>query len=411
MKKNSFIRCLLIWGGILIAPMYLHGQLCQGVIYGKITLKSGAQYQGQIRWGNEEALWDDIFESAKYERPMQNLLTRDEARRIRRRTEEFEFGFMALWEDKTPNQSFAFRCYFGHIRSLKAQKNNVVLLTLKNEQGIRLRINRGGDLDTDITIFDQGKGRRRFGFDEIETIVFQETPKNYNCPLGVPIYGRVSTTMGAFEGFITWDMEECLGNDKISGKDNGKKIDLAFGNIQTLKARRNGSMITLKNGRALFLNEHDDVGPGNHGITVRGLHLGQVSIAWKNFISAAFMKPQLPPPAYDYFKAPQLLAGTVYLNNGSTLKGQLIYDLDEIYDVEFLNGDNSEYKYSVPFSYVKKIEPQNDKFAAVYLNDESQLLLGNNSDVTIRNHGLIVRPLAGRAEYLEWKDIKHIDFE
>ena len=123
------------------------------------------------------------------------------------------------------------------------------------------------------------------------------------------------------------------------------------------------------------------------------------------------MKPQLPPPAYDYFKAPQLLAGTVYLNNGSELTGQVIYDLDEIYDVEFLNGENSEYKYSIPFSYVKKIEPQNDKFAAVYLNDESQLLLGNNSDVTIRNHGLIVRPLVGRAEYLEWKDIKHIDFE
>ena len=387
------------------------GQLCQGVIYGKVILKNGESYQGQLRWSNEEALWDDIFNASKNERPMGHLLSKEEARRIKRRTEEFKYGFMALWEDKNPNPNFAFRCYYGDIRKLTVQADNTVLLRLKNGKEISLRRNRGSDLDKKVTIFDPNKGQFKFGFDRIHAIAFQDTPASFNCPLGMPVYGKVSTTQGVFEGFITWDMEECLSKDKISGKQNGKNIDLKFRNIKTLKAQKDGSMITMRSGRVLFLNEHDDVSKGNHGIKVRGLYLGQVTIKWENFISVTFERPQLPPPAYDYFKTPELLEGAVLLNNGTRFRGQIIYDLDEIYNVEFLNGENGNYHYFIPFSYIQRIEPQNDKFSTVYLKEESQLLLGGNSDVNSANHGIIVIKPSGRAEYVEWKDIKSIDFD
>ena len=35
----------------------------QGYIYGKITMDNGNVYQGVIRWGDEEAFWDDMFNS------------------------------------------------------------------------------------------------------------------------------------------------------------------------------------------------------------------------------------------------------------------------------------------------------------------------------------------------------------
>lgn len=400
----------LLWG-ILLLPTMLQGQLCQGVIYGKIILKNGETYQRQLRWGNEKALWDDIFNASKNERPMRHLLSKEEARRIKRRTEEFKYGFMALWEDKNPNAHFAFRCYYGDIKKLTIRADNIVLLRLKNGKEISLRRNRGGDLDKKINVFDQQKGKVQFGFDRIHAIVFQDTPSNFNCPLGTPVYGKVSTTRGVFEGFITWDREECLSKDKITGKQKGTNVDLKFGNIKTLKAQRDGSMITMRSGRVLFLNDHDDVSNGNHGITVRGLYLGQVTIEWENFISVTFLEPQLPPPAYDYFKTPEILEGTVRLNNGTRYRGQIIYDLDEIYNVEFLNGDNGEYQYYIPFSFIQRIEPQNDKFSTVYLKEESQLLLGGNSDVDGGNHGIIVIKPSGRAEYIEWKDIKSIDFD
>lgn len=343
---------------------------------------------------------------------MRHLLSKEEERQIKRRTEEFKFGFMALWEDKNSNPNFAFRCYYGDIRKLTVQPNNTVLLRLKNGKEISLRKNRGGDLDKKITIYDQRKGRQfKFEFDRIHAISFQETPQSFDCPLGTPIYGKISTTKGVFEGFVTWDMEECLSKDLITGKQKGESIDLRFGDIRTLKAQKNGSMITLRSGKALFLNEHDDVSRGNRGITVRGLYLGQVTIQWEHFISATFMEPQLPPPAYDYFKKPKLLEGAVYLNSGARYRGQIIYDLDEIYNVEFLNGMNGDYAYSIPFSYIKRIEPQNDRFSMVYLKEESQLLLGESSDVTNRSHGIIVVQASGQAEYVEWKDIKSIDFD
>jgi len=408
--QYTYWRKLMLWG-IFLIPTMAQGQLCQGVIYGKVILKNGESYQGQLRWSNEEALWDDIFNASKNERPMRHLLSKEEAQRIKRRTEEFKYGFMALWEDKNPNPNFAFRCYYGDIRKLTVQADNTVLLQLKNGKEISLRRNRGSDLDKKVTIFDQNKGQFKFGFDRIHAIAFQDTPASFNCPLGVPVYGRVSTTQGVFEGFITWDMEECLSKDKISGKQNGKNIDLKFGNIKTLKAQKDGSMITMRSGRVLFLNEHDDVSKGNHGIKVRGLYLGQVTIKWENFISVAFEQSQLPPPAYDYFKTPELLEGVVLLNNGTRFRGQIIYDLDEIYNVEFLNGENGNYHYFIPFSYIQRIEPQNDKFSTVYLKEESQLLLGGNSDVNSANHGIIVIKPSGRAEYVEWKDIKSIDFD
>ena len=59
---------------------FLQAQISQSLIYGEITLKDGTQYRGQIRWDNEEALWDDVFDAYKSERPTENLLTRAEAR-------------------------------------------------------------------------------------------------------------------------------------------------------------------------------------------------------------------------------------------------------------------------------------------------------------------------------------------
>lgn len=395
----------------LLLTVAAHAQPAQGLIYGKITLKNGATYQGQIRWDNEDALWDDVFSARKYERPSQNLLTKEEARRATGRSDDFKFGFMKLWEDKSPEINFSFRCQFGDLVSLTAGKKDVVRLGLKNGDVIKLKKGGGGNLNDNIRIYDRMLGRLDLNFEEIQSIVFASAPTNYSSPAGHPIYGQALTSMGVYEGYITWDLEECLGKDLISGKDQGVKVDINFEDIAELKAQKDGSLITLKSGRTIFLNDHDDVDRGNHGLMIRNLAFGKLIIKWEDFISISFLEPPVAPRAYRDFKLPQLLKGSVYTKDGRRLQGQIVYDLDEIYSIEFLNGRKGKFEYYIPFEKVVKIKPQNDKFSTVHLKDGQQFLLGNHADVTGQNHGIVIKLPNGQAQYLEWDSVKSIDFE
>ena len=41
----------------------------QGFIYGRVVTHSGTEYEGFLRWGTQEAAWDDLFNSVKEDLP------------------------------------------------------------------------------------------------------------------------------------------------------------------------------------------------------------------------------------------------------------------------------------------------------------------------------------------------------
>ena len=43
----------------------------QGFLYGRVITDSGTEYVGFLRWGDEEAFWDDLFHSLKEDLPYQ----------------------------------------------------------------------------------------------------------------------------------------------------------------------------------------------------------------------------------------------------------------------------------------------------------------------------------------------------
>ncbi|GJM28584.1 MAG: hypothetical protein DHS20C17_12190 [Cyclobacteriaceae bacterium] len=381
-----------------------------GLLYGIVTLKSGQSYQGQIRWNNREAMWNDIFEGYKSERPYQNLLSAEESKKLQAEEGDFKFGFMELWEDRNPNQSFMFRCNFGNIVKLEASGSNRVSLYLKNGQWINLKAE-GGNIDDPIVVVDKSLGRQQVKSAGIKTIEFREAPRDLKSAFGDPIYGQILTSKGSFEGYITWDDEERMGVDIISGKQNGKQLDIRFQDISSIKAERDGSLITLKTGRELFLNNHDDVDHGNHGITIRGLPYGSLEIDWDNFISATFTSPPATGFNYNSYTHPNLLKATVRTTSGAKITSQVVYDLDEIYDIEMLNGSNGRFLYLIPFSAISQIEPQNDKFSLVSIKSGEQFLLGDSADVDSRNNGLILKLPGNKARFIKWDQVKSIQFE
>lgn len=398
---------LLMFGGVLS-----FGQATQGLIYGTVTMKNGTTFEGQIRWGDEEALWEDVFNAPKIEQAAQNLRKVAHARKKEGQSSTFKLGFMELWEDQNSTVTFPFRCSFGDIVSLKMENANLALLSLKNGEVIKLKNGKGGDLSINhIVLIDHQQKEHRLDLKAMRSVRFRATPAVFKSPKGQAVYGKILTSTGVFEGYIAWDQEERLGTDLISGWQQDKKRDLQFKDIEMLKAQKDGSFITLKSGHSLFLNNHDDVNQGNHGIIISGLAFGQITFNWEKFISLTLLKATVPPKSYHDFKTPQPLKGIVFTKTGASYQGTIIYDLDERYDIEFLNGENNGFRYYIPFGKVDKIEPQNDKFTTVYLKDGKQFLLGNNSDVTADNHGLVIKMADKEAIYVEWLDIKQIDLE
>lgn len=401
----------LIFGLLLLICYESTAQSEKGILYGTIELKNRVSYQGQIRWDGQESLWTDIFDAPKGKHPMQNLLSKAEARRANRESGDFRYGFMQLWEDKSPQQNFAFRCYFGDVTRLDVLEEGELQVVLKNGDKVILQAGRGIKLSDDVQIYDQDLGWISVKLRNIRSIVFDSAPEGYNVRSGGLIYGIVMTTAGSFEGYITWDDDECMGNDIISGYQGDKKKDIQFKNIATLTAEGDGSRIVLRSGRSMFLNNHDDVSSRNHGIFVRNQDFGDIKINWENFISATFFDNSVPACSYQSFPQTTLLRGSVFTKDEQIYGGEMVYDLDEMYNIEFLNGRNNTFEYFIPFRKIAAIVPQNDKFSLVKLKSGKQLILGGNGDVNGYNHGIVLLQEGGTAEYIAWKDIKRIEFE
>jgi len=392
---------------LFLPASFLTGQHDQSLVYGTVLLQNNERYRGQIRWEDEEALWDDIFNAPKTERARQELFSAEHRRLIEQKKQGFSLDFMELWEDRGREQASTLRCQIGDLQQIEILSNKRSRITFKDGSAVELFTERGGDFNDDIIIYDEGLGSLDLEWREIKKVIFQPTPAGFRSEVGYPVYAQVLTTLGPMEGFLTWDSEECLGKDLISGYNKGVKIDIEFANIAGLVVQNEGSQITLHSGRTLSLTNHDDVSDSNNGILVRLAGGRKVELPWSNFISAEFRPPPAPAPAYGDFPPPHPIRGTVTTRQGKTYRGALVYNLNLSLSNELLRGENNGFIHYIPFAQIQRIEPQNDQFASFQLRDDSRLLLGNPRG----NTGLLIRPKQREPVFIPWSDIKsiHID--
>lgn len=401
MQDRTFFYLLLT---LFLPVTLLTGQHSQSLVYGTVVLQNGERYRGQIRWENEEALWDDIFNAPKTKQGRQELLTAEQRQQIDQKKQSFSLDFMKLWEDQGREQRQILRCQVGDLKQIEVFPAKTARVTLKNGSTVELLTERGGDFRDDLIIYDEGLGSLDLDWREIKKVIFEPTPADLHSESGYPIYARVLSTLGPMEGFITWDSEECLGKDLISGYSKGIKIDIEFANIAGLVAQNEGSQITLHSGRTLSLTDHDDVSDSNNGILIRMTGGRKVELPWSNFISAEFRPTPEPGPAYDDFPAPHPIRGTVTTRQGKNFQGALVYNLHLSLSNELLRGENNGFIHYIPFAQIQHIEPQNDQFASFQLRDGNRLLLGNPNG----NTGLLISPEHRQPVFIPWSDIKSI---
>lgn len=395
----------------LIVLQELNAQDVQGYLYGKVTTIDRKVYQGRLRWGSEEAFWHNYFNAAK--------TGDDKHQEFRERSgkkdfdwENFDWDFKSIWADNF-SSGHQFVCQFGDIKSIENVRRSYVDLTLKN--GVMYHLNGQGynDIGAEIQVFDDELGRIDIDWDRIDKVEFMATPKNLNIRESAPLFGKVETLRkGTFVGYIQWDHDERVGDDKLDGDIDGDDVSFAFNQIRSIARYRNGSQVELKSGRKLFLTGSNDVNSENRGIIVDVPGMGRVDIPWKYFEQVTFENPIQSGPAYNTYSSPKGLYGKVITLRNDEIKGKIIFDLDEEWELETLDAKDDDVEYVVTLRHVKRIIPRNYAYSQVELRNGEMLLLGDGRDVDSHNDGLLIfgsREDKGR--YVKWEDIAEIVFD
>jgi len=411
--RGFWIAFWMHW--LMLFPFVVVGQGDEGFIYGKVTTHSSNHYIGQIRWGDEEVYWHDIFNSIKkYGNSTieTNIINTDNIFEPEPSTEPFNWDFLKIWEDRYSGQMHQFSCRFGDIKSIIPEGGSNVRLIFKNDH--QLRVSGGSnDIGTLVKVMDYEIGEIEIPWQNIHKVEFFDGPGSYERRFGNPLYGTVITNSGQFSGFIHWDQDERLSGDQLDGIMDKAKISLPFGKIDCIERDNCASIVKMTGKSTETLTGTNDVDCTNRGIIIYQPEIGTIEVPWENFTKVCFdHQHKHAGAAYRNYPAPRQIRGSVQKMDGKILSGFIIFDKDESWDFEHLEGLYQQNKYIIPFRNIASIIPKNLVYSHINLKSGVTLLLGELQDVSGKNEGLWVfeRP-DEEPVYIRWSDIEDIHFD
>jgi hypothetical protein len=142
---------------------------------------------------------------------------------------------------------------------------------------------------------------------------------------------------------------------------------------------------------------------------VKSSDYGRLKVDWSDFERVDFMDvPVAALPRYDDFDGGHPIMGTVTTEDGGSYTGHVIWDNDEEYSWEHLNGEYKSMEMDIPFSAISMIEKDSRRGSVVTLrNGDSYVLTGSN-DVDDDNRGIFVVSDNGDVEEIDWYDFEKL---
>lgn len=382
------------------------------MIYGSITTIEGKTYEGPIRWGDEEVFLSDIFNSEKITNPYIKYLDKSNFKTGYKSSSHSDNWVNISIHNKQQTSSFSrkFQCRFGDINSITVTGRESVSLELKSEKFINLK---GGsnDVNTSVSILDIELGLLSLNWNKIDIIKFFRPDKKINDSFGQGIYGKLTTTQGEFTGFVQWDHDERLLDDKLDGNSSDGSLKIPFRKIKRITKQENACLIKLNSGREIKLYGTNDVNSSNKGIIMNLPNIGRADFHWKHFISFEVMSEAATENLCDtLFPKSERLYGKVFTKAGKEFEGIIVYDLDEAMDSELLNGYNDDIKFSIPFRNIESIKPMAEDYSSIELKSGEKLFLGDQADVSYKNAGIIIFTSSETYHIVKWDELEKIIF-
>ena len=406
------ITALLLIATLSMIAYNLCAQNDEGFIYGTITTIEDQEYTGQIRWGKEEAFWTDHFNVGKYDNDNLEYLTRDEIRELGRDRDnwfDWDWGRWTRYGDRMEHLH-SLVCQFGEVSGIEVYGREKAIVTLRNGMKVKVKGQGYNDIGSKIRVLDDELGLITIRWSQIDNIAFSATPKKLNSKMGEALFGDVYTSEGKFTGFVQWDHDERLSIDELDGDTMDGDVSIKFGKIRKIENRGNSSDVELKSGRKLNLRGTNDVDRDNDGIIVTLTNGSRIDIPWEEFDKVEFKDNRSSGRSYDSFKNQNELQGTVVTGSGEKISGKIIFDLDEQFDFEVIQGKYHDLEYLLPLREVVKITPKNYDNSYVELRNGQKLLLGDAQDVSDRNDGILVFKGNRDPQYIPWDEVEEVMF-
>jgi len=376
-----------------------------GYLYGTIETTSDNSYTGLLRWGREEAFWDDHFNATKQDEPATGRLPRG-YKREPRRVEVFGLEISGPWERSWSPRQLIVR--FGDLSEIRPRSHDRAELVFRSGQTLRIE---GGsnDLGGKITVWDDSLGKIDVDWDRIRSIRFASTPASAR-PEGQRLWTRVRTTVGDFSGYLQWDKQEALTVDELDGDTDDGDVSIPMGRIRAIERRsRRSSRVELIDGRTLELSGSNDVDSSNRGIVVEDARFGRVEIPWEVFERADIEVAKDSGKRYGDYPSLGPIEAKVTLRGGKTRQGKIAFDLDETHGWEMLNGIQDDVDYDIPFARVKSIRPLGSRRSEVTLTNGEKLRLEGQTDVSDDNAGIAFLDAEGDDAYVSWEDVELVE--
>ncbi len=406
MKSKTLLVLTCAWLAVLFAATGAAHADSAGFLYGTVDSASGKTYTGFLRWGSEEAFWDDHFNSTKDDLEYADRRTADERDHERIKIFGVTIGFRGVdWHG-----SRVLTLRFGDIRQIEPSRSDRAKVILKNGRVLDLD---GGsnDMGASVTVLDASLGEVKLRWRDIERIVFSAAPAGAEPP-ATRLYGKVKSRAGDFQGYVQWDLQECLSTDELDGESEDGDMSIQMGRIKAIEKRnRNGAYVELRDGRRLLLEDTNDVDHSIDGIFVEDPRFGRVELDWQTFERVDFEVPETSGRGYDDYRPSKPLTGKVTDKQDKVFTGRIVYDLDEAEGWEMLQGDLDDVEYNIPFEMVRSVEPASRDSSWVVLKNGQKLELEDTQDVSDDNAGVLVIADGGKETYIRWRDVKIVEFD
>lgn len=183
---------------------------------------------------------------------------------------------------------------FGKIKSIERDGFSSSIVTLNSGRDFDLRGT--NDVDDDnkgIIVTVKGLGRVDMEWNDFDKVTFKEAPgsgRSYDS-FDPPkmLSGTVKVDNGdVYEGTIVFDLDEELDIEVLNGEDDDTKFIIPFSNIKEIAPRGSSrSLVTLKSGDQLALEDSQDVAERNQGLLIK-TNNDRVYVPWDRVDKISF---------------------------------------------------------------------------------------------------------------------------
>jgi hypothetical protein len=398
----------LLLGAMAVATSGLAAQASDR-IYARVQDASGERYEGYVRWDRNEAVWWDLLDASREpDRDVLALVRGEDETESLQRSVEF-LGVRISWtEDPDEALSAQVGIRFGHLRSLRPIGDDRAEVVFRSGQVVELY---GGSTDLGVdmrglTVEDPVRGSVELGWRDLELVAFGAAPESSARPSARRLYGTVEDRWGnRFRGYVSWNLDAVLTSDALRGREEGRQRVISFGNVEALErmsAREVG--VSLSGGERVVLE-------GSHrGVQVFDPGLGRVEVPWRELRAVRFEEPEDGVGGHAAFDGGARLEGVVETEDGETLTGRLVWDADEAWSWEMLDGDWRGLEFVIEFGQLASIARVGSARVRATLRDGRVFELEGSNDVNDGNRGLVVEADGRDPVVIPWDRFRRVTF-